>query len=461
MDAPQLVRTSVLNRVLESLSLGRVRINRWMPAAFVVLVLCFWIPPLVNHLTADSVKDYPLWYATGQLVMHGERIYPVGESFPFMYPPIAAIMLAPLSCAGQLPMILALIAVNSLAWTASILLAIRLATGKVFGHHPVLYVLPTLCSAPFAYDTFHLGQPNLLLLALMLGSFSCLQRGREWAAGALVAVAVGIKAFPLMAVWYLVYRRSWTALASVALTLVVLFLVVPFVVRGPEQGREDVTVWSRGMLFNYNQGAIGQRTLRAYSWKNQSLVGLANRFLRHKAAEEDADSNYYVNVADLDFRLVNSIIVGVALTLCLCYVAVMPRRGARTPKSDAIETAMLLTMILMFSPYSFGYFFVWLLYPYAVVCHLWLSAKDNTSSRVLGGCFLTAIVLMSLSVIDQRTIETYGNFFLTALVLFGTLGWQLRRMSREELQEGAVAQSTGKSRFAWSAMLTPGASARR
>ncbi len=453
-----------MSRALEQLSIARTRINPWLSAAFAALVLCCWIPPIVNHVTADSEKDYPLWYATGQLVMHGQRVYPVGETFPFMYPPIAAIMLAPLSCAGQLPMILALVAVNSLAWAAAILLAIYLATGKVFGQHPVLYLLPTLCSAPFAFDTFHLGQPNLLLLALMLGSFACLRHGRQWPAGALIAVAVGIKAFPLMAVGYLVYRRCWTALASLAVTLVVLFFVAPFVVRGLEQGREDVTVWSQGMLFNYNQGAIGQRTLRAYSWKNQSVVGLANRFLRHKLADEDPQSNYYVNVADLDFRAVNVILLGVAAAFGLCYIGVMPRLGARTRQSDAIETAMLLLLILIFSPYSFGYFFVWLLYPYAVLCHLWLSARDATSSRILGAGFLAAIVLMTLSVVDQRTMETYGNFFLSALVLFATLSWQLWKMNREssaDLAEAPEGRAAVKPRFALASLLTPGARSQR
>ncbi|MBA4189983.1 MAG: hypothetical protein C0467_18515 [Planctomycetaceae bacterium] len=413
---------------------------RRMLAAFLLMTISFSVPPSLNHILRGGPKDYPLWYETGQKVLHGEVIYPVGQVFPFMYPPIAAILLAPLSVFGQLPMMLALAVINSAVWLACILMSVYLVTGRPLRQHPLLYLIPTACSAPFAFDTYHLGQVNLLLLGVMLGSFVCLRNGREWGAGALVALAVGIKAFPLMAVGYFVYRRHWVACVSLVVSLVMFFALVPFAVRGYEQGKQDVTVWAKGMLLNYDEGSIGQRTERAYSWKNQSLVGMSNRLLRHKMADENPASNFYVNVVDLDFRTTNAIIVGVALSLCLFYIGVMPSHRHRTRQSDAIEFAMLLLMILLFSPYSFGYFFVWLLYPFAVLINLWLTApKASLDSRRLGTVFCVSVALLSLTLVNQRTAEAYGNFFLTTLLLLLTLGWQLNKQKLASASAGPVA----------------------
>ena len=123
-----------------------------------------------------------------------------------MYPPSCAVLLAMGSIVGERQMVLALIMLNSAAWLASIVLAVYLATGKAARQNPLLYIVPMLAVVPFISDTFLLGQPNLLLLALMLGGFACLRRRWPWGAGALIGLAAAIKAFPAMALVYLVYR---------------------------------------------------------------------------------------------------------------------------------------------------------------------------------------------------------------------------------------------------------------
>jgi hypothetical protein len=49
----------------------------------------------------------------------------------------------------------------------------------------------------YVWSSYHLGQPNLVLLALMLGAFVALRAKREVLAGGLIAVAAAIKAFPV------------------------------------------------------------------------------------------------------------------------------------------------------------------------------------------------------------------------------------------------------------------------
>jgi hypothetical protein len=181
----------------------------------------------------------------------------------------------------------------------------------------------------YAWSNFHIGQPSFILLALMLGAFVALQQKRGLLAGALIGFAAAIKAFPVIALVYLVYRRFWLAAASLVATIVLLFILLPIPVRGFEQARTDLERWTTGMLFKYDDSGMAQRPRRSNSWKNQSIWGVANRLLRPVDADDQhaAHVPLYVNVADLSFPTVNKIILGTALALGLAYITVMPRRG--------------------------------------------------------------------------------------------------------------------------------------
>ena len=203
-----------------------------------------------------------------------------------MYPPSAAAMLGFISFLGKHGMTLVLVLGHSAAWIGAILLSTWLATGgKALRQHPFLYVLPSLCIIALIHNTYLLGQPNLSLLTLLLGAFACLRVGRQSWAGVLIATATAIKAFPILALGYLVYRRMWRATVITLLSLALWLLVVPLCFRTPGQAVRDVAVWSRGMIFTYNAQGIAQRPFRSFSYKNQSIMAMAHRLLRDVPAD--------------------------------------------------------------------------------------------------------------------------------------------------------------------------------
>src|ERR1041384_4251529 len=326
--------------------------------------------PVWHSVRGHCTKDYWVWYVAGQSVLQGAEVYPDPRwhKFPFMYPPPCAIFLAPIAGLGQNGLVVVLALVNAAAWVCSIIFSVRLATGDSRGAPPVVYVVPSLIMGAYIWGNFLLGQPSLVLLALMLGAFIALQRKFQWLAGGLVAIAAAIKAFPVIAIVYLIYRRYWIAVLSLVLTVTVLVIVLPIPFRGYDLAKQELQRWSNGMLFKYDETGVGQRLGRSNSWKNQSIWGVTNRLLRHV----EYDHRYgphepvYANLADLDFKSVNRIILACALAFGLAYVAVMPRATRRTPETDAIEFALLLLLILIFTPLSFGYLFAWLLYPLTV-----------------------------------------------------------------------------------------------
>jgi hypothetical protein len=300
-----------------------------------------------------------------------------------------------------------------------------------------LYLVPSLLVIVYIWSSYHLGQPNLVLLALMLCGFVSLLTKRQVVGGGFIAVAAAIKAFPVLAIVYLVYRRYWTAAGSLIATLVFLLLILPAPLRGFERAWHDLEKWSAGML-KYSEATVGQRPMRSYTWKNQSLIGVSNRLLRHVDADAASAPHQpvYVNVADLSFRLVNAIIISVTLALGFLFVTVMPQRGMRTSDTDAIEFAMLLLLMLMVTPLSFGYFYSWLMLPFAVVTQQTLARK-----RVpILWWTLPALALLVLGLAFPRGAQLYGNTFFATLLLFIGLSMELVNFK----QQTAHTRSAGE-----------------
>ena len=423
----------MLNRRLNSPAGFRVLL--WM---FIAAAIVFSAVPFLHYLRGRSIMDYELWYDTGRHVRAGDEIFFLRSGkYDFMYPPTCALFLAGASLLGQAGLILLLVAINSAAWFCSIQLAAILAGGQShIKKNAWLYLIPSLLLIVYIWSSYHLGQPHLVLLALMLGAFVGLRTKREFAAGALIAIAAAIKAFPAIAIIYLVYRRYWKAAASLIVTLAFLLLILPAPFRGFERAWRDLEKWSVGML-KYDATGVAQRPLRSHSWKNQSLVGVANRLLRHIDSDPVPGSHtpIYVNFADLKFATVNAIVIAIALALGILFVAAMPSRAMRTEESDAMEFALLVLIILLTSPLSFGYFFSWLILPFAVITQRVIDGKGSA----LLWWSLPALALLAPALLFPQGAQAYGNTFFASLLLFIGLALELLRYKRKgrEVQSAA------------------------
>ena len=383
---------------------------------FITTAITFTLLPFVRFLHSGTQMDYRTWFDAGQTVLHGSEIYPHTENFPFMYPPTCALLLAAPAFFGKPALILILSALNTMVWILCIRFSSTLISEQRAQNAPI--VIANFIVIPFVWSSYHLGQPSLILLALMLGAFLSLRHGHEIIAGALVALAVAIKAFPLLAIFYLVYRRYWTAAISLVIALVILLFLLPIPFRGWHQTLNDARDWQRGML-HYEQGGIAQRPERGYTWKNQSIFGLANRLLRRVSVDEPPSPPAYANVADLDFRTVNILIIASALLLGFSFVAAMPRQ--RAPGGDAREFAALLSLILIFTPLTFGYLFVWLMFPLALLIKRSLEAPASLI------WLLIALALLTATGIAPRLAQIYGSLFFAAFMLYLALAIDLRR----------------------------------
>jgi hypothetical protein len=190
-------------------------------------------------------------------------------------------------------------------------------------------------------------------------------------------------------------------------------------------------------MLHQDSDSIGQREQRAYSWSNHSLIVVAHRLLRPVNAHRSRNHELLVNVADLDFRYVTALIVLTGLGLCFFYISCMPAQCERTNSSDALEQAMLLLLILIFTPLAFTYFFVWLLYPIVVAVRIVLSAPPRSRQRIGGWVWLCACMMLisfTLPISAFRPLQAAGSTLLACLLLFAGIGWNLRVAHSEPAQ---------------------------
>ncbi len=405
-----------------------------------VLMVVFSAPPLYNNFYFLLNKDYDLWYWTGWFFRDGALVYPrlPRQLFPFMYPPSCAFMLALATLAGAHGYMIILLALNSLAWLGSIFCSIDLVgSSSIQRKWILLALLPTAFVVPYIHDTYLLGQPSLLMLALMLGGFSLLKRKKDGLAGFAFGIAAAIKAYPIMAIVYLLYRRRWKAAAAMGLLVGVLLFAAPLMFRTKAQVKEDFLLWTKGMVLKYDSKTIAQRPERCYSFKNQSLVALESRLFREVPADGEVDPFWRVNVMNLTFKQCNMVIALTGLAFCLIYVAVMPPKRRMDERDMAHEASMLLIMILMFAPLSFNYSYIWLLFPFAMGLKLALDADSSGERRAHTAAIGLAVGLLTLSIAVPKTSQAYGNVLLSGVVLFAISAkalakkkWKGSRMER-------------------------------
>ena len=418
-------------------------VDALVAAGFLIVAVTFCVVAISNNARKirhgeRGSKDYPLWYETGQRVLRGRSAYykDRNDEYPFMYPPAAAALLAPASVAGKLPLVTLQAAINTLAWAVAILAPVYLLTGQLrprdVPRDPVglLFWVPSLVCIFFIWNTYLEGQPAFLLSACLLVMFVCLRRRVAWAAGFALAFAAAFKGFPILALPYLVWRREWKAIGFAAAGLVVLLLVLPALFRGPAGAIDDLKGWSANMAGQQTPEIIGQRKARSYTWQNGSLTSVMHRWLRPVVADHDDNvPPITINVADLPFRTIQLLVQLVTVYVGLAFVAVMPLHDRdRTPFTDTAEAAMLLILIILFSPLSFTYNNSWLMLGIAVVLWFILARARSRSQAIVATVWLTVALSLLIFTIGNpafRWVRAHGNTFFTDVLLLAELAWIL------------------------------------
>ena len=111
----------------------------------------------------------------------------------------------------------------------------------------------------------------------------------------------------------------------------------------------------------------------------------------------------------------------------------LPPRNRRTRETDALEYAIVILLTVMFSPLSFNYAYVWLIYPMTLGLHLVMSRAAGCSRPSLEVAWIAAVFLIPALALPMPVLaQAYGNLFVPALLLLLGLGAMLREAGRHE-----------------------------
>src|SRR5579859_3609605 len=295
----------------------------------------------------------------------------------YVYTPLPALLLAPLT-AFPFPVAANIfLAVNMLVWLLCMLLIARevrhllgtsLATRNSVSHGPLAKLLADpapLVALAVCAPLFFLGRPGVwtlgngqinFLVLLPLASVPWLtRRGSEYGVGVAIAVATMLKLTPGVLLLYLLLRRRWHALGAALVSLAVLSALCLIIV-GPHVffafPATTLHIGSRDSLEAHNEALVAP-VLFALTSASPALAPAA------RMCE-------YVVLGLLAVEL------GVILWRSRPIGAI--HLSADLLRREALANAMALSAFVLLSPTAWAHHYVWLLPPAAIVLALAIRA---------------------------------------------------------------------------------------
>ena len=104
----------------------------------------------------------------------------------------------------------------------------------------------------------------------------------------------------------------------------------------------------------------------------------------------------------------------------------LPRQSRRTRETDALEYAIVILLTVMFSPLSFNYAYVWLIYPMTLGLHLVMSEPPGAPGHRSKVAWIAAVFLIPALALPMPVLaQAYGNLFVPACCFSFGLGCML------------------------------------
>ena len=335
---------------------------------------------LLSGRISNKMRDFEVYWTAGARAVVAEPLYRSEDGhFQFKYLPAFAIAAAPLSTL-PLPLAKATWLAVSIALLITLLtLSLRLlperrrstwflvvvmlvAMGKFFGHELVL------------------GQVNLLLAVLVVSGILAMRRERDGLAAALFVAAVVVKPYAVPFLPWLAVVRGWRAAASAALGMACA-LGAPIVLYGVDGTIALHRAWWTTVTASTAPNLTNP--------DNVSVAALAAKWLGEGASLPAAA-------------------ISGALVVVACVVIL---RGRDVNGREALEGALLLTLIPLLSPQGWDYVFLLSTPAIAIIANY-----DDRLPPALRIVTWGAIATIGLSIYDLLGRQLYSRFMSLSII---------------------------------------------
>lgn len=366
---------------------------------FAWLALALYLAGLAISATFRSQGDFNVYYRTGHRVLHGLAIYPPTDSDRFLYAPIFAIFFAPLAVLPRHLAQFVFFLVNAFSLIEFILGAgvILLGRGR---HLPAeLIVVPVLLSFRFIDNNFDHGQINLPTLALIVWAIIYAEESRDAWAGLMIAAAILIKPFAILAALHLAIRKrfavlAWTVAVGIALML------APILVFGPHGWLDQTGAYATAIASMTNR----YRTMLT----NQSAVSAVARLMSLRAGA-DVEASATATIVGMGLEL--ALVAAVGLWDWTC--------AERENFTGRLALCGLFCLMPSFAPISWKSYYAALLLPYmALTAAVWTNrAAEHGAPRSVWVLFALSVLLnLATGNYLNRVALFYSAHFISSLL---------------------------------------------
>jgi hypothetical protein len=382
-----------------SLPLAMNTIDATRARQFAWLAIAAYLVGLGISATFRAQGDFNVYYRAGHRVLHGLAIYPPDDSDRFLYAPIFAIGFAPLA---MLPRHLAqfvFFAINAFSLIELILGAGVILFGRKRKLPAVLIVVPVLLSFRFIDNNFDHGQINLPTLALIVWAIIYAEESHNARAGLMIAAAILIKPFVLLAALHLAIREHFATLAW-AVAMGIALLIVPIVVFGPRGWIAQTGAYATVIASMTNR----YRTMLT----NQSAVSAVARVMSLRVGA-DAETSPTATIVGMGLELI--LITAVSLWDWMS--------GERKTLGSRLALCGLFCLMPSFAPISWKSYYAALLVPYMALTAALRTdraAGERAPNSVWALFALSVLLNLSTGNYLNRVALFYSAHFLSSLL---------------------------------------------
>lgn len=357
-------------------ALAQIRTTLLVAAAVIVLAFVF------IHRITSKMPDFAVYWTAANRASHAEPLYRVEDGhYQFKYLPAFAILTIPLGAVS--------LEIAKAAWFVTSVTLLVLLLGSSLQLMPerrrptsVLVTLTVLVMVKFYGHELVLGQMNALFGVIATAAALAAVNGREAMTGALIALAIVVKPYAVVFLPWLVARRRLTSVTVSLLgcAVVVCLPSVVYGVQGTMQLHEDwwTTVTSS----------------TAPNLTNADNVSIAAMWAKWIGAGRMA-----------------TVLSALTSLTALAVAAMVFARGTSLRAPEALECALLLTLIPLLSPQGWDY--VFLISTPAIMLLVNYDDRLPLGARVLTRA---ALVTIGLSLYDLMGRSAYGVFMSLSVI---------------------------------------------
>ncbi|MGA6972715.1 MAG: glycosyltransferase family 87 protein [Candidatus Binatus sp.] len=390
MSSPQ--RAASLLPAMKTIDAARARQFAW-------LALGVYLAGLGISATFRAQGDFNVYYRAGHRVLHHLAIYPPDDSDRFLYAPIFAIAFAPLAALPRHLAQFIFFAINAFSLIELILGAGVILLGRERQLPAELIVVPVLLSFRFIDNNFDHGQINLPTLALIVWAIIYADESHHAWAGLMIAAAILIKPFAILAALHLAIRKhfatlGWAIVAGIAL------LLVPVVVFGPHGLIDQTDAYVTAIASMTNR----YRTMLT----NQSAVSAVARLMSLRIGA-DAETSPTATIVGMGLEII--LIAAVSLWDW--------RSGDRRSFTNRLALCGLFCLMPSFAPISWKSYYAAILVPYmALTAALWTDRNASHRAPILVWSLFALSVLLNLATGNylNRVALFYSAHFVSSLL---------------------------------------------